>query len=60
MSDALTKICADKRDHVAAAKTAQSLADTETAARHASPVRGFYTALKLMAESGRCGLIAGG
>ena len=58
MSDALTKICAEKRDHVAAAKTAQSLADTETAARQASPVRGFYKALKLVADSGRYGLIA--
>ena len=58
MSDALTKICADKRDHIAAAKAARSVAETESAAERASPPRGFYRALKSAADSGRYGLIA--
>lgn len=58
MTDALTKICADKRDHVSAAKTRRSLADLETAAKEASPPRGFYAALKSAADEGRYGLIA--
>ena len=39
MSDALTKICADKVDHVAASKAARSLADVETDAQQASAPR---------------------
>jgi indole-3-glycerol phosphate synthase len=58
MSDVLTKICADKRDHVAQRKRARSLSATEAAARNASPVRGFHAALRGAAEAGRYGLIA--
>lgn len=41
MSDVLAKICADKRDHIAARKAARPLAEVEAAAREASPPRGF-------------------
>lgn len=58
MSDALTKICADKHDHVAASKTARSLADVEAAAKEAPPPRGFYAALKNASDDRRYGLIA--
>ena len=58
MSDALTKICADKVDHVAASKAARSLADVETDAQQASAPRGFFNALKTEANDGRYGLIA--
>ncbi|HYD31838.1 MAG TPA: indole-3-glycerol-phosphate synthase TrpC, partial [Azospirillaceae bacterium] len=58
MSDVLTKICADKRDHIAACKAARPMAEVEAAARDASPVRGFFRALKTTAESDRYGLIA--
>ena len=58
MSDALTKICADKRDHVAASKAAKPLADVEAAAKESEPPRGFYNALKSAADAGRYGLIA--
>ena len=58
MSDALTKICGDTRTHVAAEKAKRNLADTEAAARAASPVRGFYNALRNAADAGRYGLIA--
>lgn len=58
MSDALTKICADKRDHVAAAKARTSRAEIEAAAKDSAAPRGFYNALKSAAEAGRYGLIA--
>lgn len=58
MSDALTKICADKRDHVAAAKENRPLSDVEAAAKEAAAPRGFYAALKSAADAGRYGLIA--
>ena len=58
MSDALTKICADKREHVAARKRARPLADVEAAARSAEAPRGFYRALRTAADEGRYGLIA--
>ena len=58
MSDALTKICADKRDHVASSKAARLLADVEAAARAAPAPRGFYAALKHASDEGRYGLIA--
>ena len=58
MSDVLTKICGDTRTHVAAEKAKRNLADTEAAARAASPVRGFYNALRNAADAGRYGLIA--
>ena len=58
MSDALTKICGDKAEHVAASKSARPLADIEIAARDASTPRGFYNALRSAAGEGRYGLIA--
>ncbi|MEX2454927.1 MAG: indole-3-glycerol phosphate synthase TrpC [Rhodospirillaceae bacterium] len=58
MSDALTRICSDKREHIAASKAKRPLAVVEEAARAASPVRGFYRALRAAADAGRYGLIA--
>jgi indole-3-glycerol phosphate synthase len=58
MSDALTKICADKRDHVAAAKAAYPLPEVEAVAKNASAPRGFYAALKKASDEDRYGLIA--
>jgi len=58
MSDVLTRICADKRDHVAACKAARSMADVEALARAAAPVRGFKAALQATVAAGRYGLIA--
>ena len=57
MTDALTKICTDKRDHVAAAKAARPLSEIETAAKTAAPPRGFYAALKTASDEDRYGLI---
>lgn len=54
MSDVLAKICADKRDHIAAIKAALPLADVEAAAREASPPRGFADRL----AAAELGLIA--
>lgn len=53
MSDVLTRICAYKRDEVAAAKSVRSTGDVEAAARVADPVRGFATTVRarLAAES---------
>ena len=45
MSDILARICADKRDHVAAAKAARPLAALEGEARAASRPRGFAASL---------------
>jgi indole-3-glycerol phosphate synthase len=58
MSDVLTKICADKREHIAACKAAKSLSALETEAKQASAPRGFVTALKKANAEGRYGLIA--
>ncbi|MDB5407899.1 MAG: indole-3-glycerol phosphate synthase TrpC [Rhodospirillales bacterium] len=58
MSDVLTRIMAGKAREVAAAKAARSLADTEAAARAASPPRGFIAALEAASAAGRYGLIA--
>ena len=58
MTDALTRICADKRDHIAARKQSVPQAEIEAKARNADPVRGFYAQLKSAAEQGRYGLIA--
>ncbi|WP_430437403.1 indole-3-glycerol phosphate synthase TrpC [Oceanibaculum nanhaiense] len=58
MSDVLTKICADKREHIAACKAAKSLPALETEAKQASAPRGFVTALKKANAEGRYGLIA--
>src|SRR3954452_17829935 len=58
MSDVLTRIMAGKAREVAAAKAARSLADSEAAARAASPPRGFVAALEAAGAAGRYGLIA--
>lgn len=58
MSDILDRIAAYKRDEVAARKAARPQGDIETAARHASPPRGFRAALERVSQGGRTGLIA--
>lgn len=58
MSDVLTKINADKLVHIAASKKAVPLAELEQHARATSAPRGFFRALKTVADSGRYGLIA--
>ena len=58
MSDVLTRICADTREHVARTKAAISLAEQENRARAASPVRGFARALEAKVAAGGFGLIA--
>jgi indole-3-glycerol phosphate synthase len=58
MSDVLTKICADKRDHIAAAKLACPRADIEGRAAQASAPRGFADRLTDAVAAGRYGLIA--
>jgi indole-3-glycerol phosphate synthase len=58
MSDTLSRIVADKRRHIAAAKASRSLADLEQAARLASAPRGFKAALDATRASGRHALIA--
>jgi indole-3-glycerol phosphate synthase len=57
MSTVLDKIKAYKLDEVVAAKAARPLSEVEAAARAASPVRGFASALQSAARSGY-GLIA--
>jgi indole-3-glycerol phosphate synthase len=57
MSDVLTRICADKREHIARCKAARPIADIETAAKSASPNRGFAKRLQAAGKSGY-GLIA--
>ena len=58
MSDVLARICADKRDEIAARKAARSSADIDAAARAAGPVRGFADALRAKMDAGLYGLIA--
>ncbi len=58
MSDILTKIGDYKLEEIAAAKRTKPLADVEAAARVASPVRGFYKALKAKVDAGAYALIA--
>ncbi len=57
MSNALTKICADKRDHIAAQKAKASEAALLARAREQSAPRGFKAALD-RASTGGYGLIA--
>lgn len=58
MTDVLARICADKRQHVAACKAARPLSVIEDAARAASPPRGFMASLHAVVEGGGFGLIA--
>ncbi len=58
MSDMLIKICADKRDHIAACKQRRPLAELEAEAREMPPPRGFRAGLKAAVEGGGVGLIA--
>lgn len=58
MSTVLDKIMAYKNDEVKALKASRSVADLEADARAASPVRGFYQALKTKIDAGQYGLIA--
>jgi len=58
VSDVLTKICNDKREHVAACKVRTSLATLEAEAKTQSAPRGFIKALETSVADGRYGLIA--
>ena len=58
MSDVLTKICDDKREHVAACKAKVPLIEIEARAKAASIPRGFSKALETSVAAGRYGLIA--
>jgi indole-3-glycerol phosphate synthase len=57
MSDVLTRICDDKRAHVAASKANRPLAEIEAAAKATDAPRGFARRLSAAAETGY-GLIA--
>lgn len=58
MSDTLAEIVAHKRDLVAKARAARSLADLEAAAAAADPVRGFIAAIHSAHADGGPALIA--
>jgi len=58
MSDVLARICADKREHVAAAQRAVPQDEMEARAGAASPPRGFASRLEAALAAGRYGLIA--
>jgi indole-3-glycerol phosphate synthase len=58
MSTILSKISAYKRDEVAAAKLRVAQSSLETQAKAASPVRGFYNALRSKTAYGHYALIA--
>jgi indole-3-glycerol phosphate synthase len=57
VSDVLARICADKRDLVAARRKAVPLRELEAQARAAAPPRGFVRALQARAAAGAVGLI---
>jgi indole-3-glycerol phosphate synthase len=57
VSDVLARICADKRELVAARKRATPLAELEARAAAATSPRGFHRALAERAAAGRFGLI---
>ena len=58
MSDVLTRICDDKREHVAKCKQQRALSDLELAAKAASAPRGFAGKLAHAVDGGGYGLIA--
>ena len=58
MSDILDRICAEKRNHVAACKADKTEQIQLVAARAAAPARGFADALEASVAAGRFGLIA--
>ncbi|MHA1109108.1 MAG: indole-3-glycerol phosphate synthase TrpC, partial [Alphaproteobacteria bacterium] len=58
MSDALTRICADKRDHVRDCKTRRPMTMFTDEVARATPPRGFAAALAQARAEGRYGLIA--
>lgn len=58
MSDILDKICADKRDHIAACKEAVPQAEIEKRAASAPTLRRFVEALENSVANGDYGLIA--
>lgn len=57
MSDVLTKICADKWQHIARCKAERSLREVESAARAAMAPRGFARALQQRSQADGYGLI---
>ncbi len=57
VSDVLTRICADKRELVAARKRETPPSALEARARNAAPPRGFHRARAERAAAGRFGLI---
>ena len=58
MSNALVRICDDKRSHVATRKAQIGIAELESLARDASAPRGFHGALTAKYDNGEYGLIA--
>ncbi|MCR9255010.1 MAG: indole-3-glycerol phosphate synthase TrpC [Alphaproteobacteria bacterium] len=58
MSDVLAKICADKRDHIAACKARRSETDLRAALQDVEKPRGFVKALRAKHASGDYALIA--
>ncbi len=58
MADVLTRICADKRAHVARRRAEIPDVDLQRRAAAAEPPRGFATALSKAVAAGRYGLIA--
>jgi len=58
MSDVLTRICTDKRAHVASCKKRTSLTELEDLVKSATAPRGFIRALRATVGNGRYGLIA--
>lgn len=58
MSNALTRICADKRGHIAAQKAVHSESALRDRAASQAPPRGFKAALDRAVAQGRYGLIA--
>lgn len=58
MTDVLAKIKAYKLEEVASRKLARPLSDVESAAKEASPTRGFANALRASVGAGKYGLIA--